>query len=333
MEAWVDYFPSRGAKHRVGDRWVPKDASFKQYSYTQGMDLSQVADANGEAVDFAALAEQLQANAVIDEAQGFIQGFDQAALEQALQDYQAQLSTHIDEQNSEATLGDVLGTQKVIITNFPKLAPATPYTVVARTQHFTDIPDHLRHKFRYTLGTQQFDQEAERLITVEEPLTVLAGQKLAVAFKPATEVDEAVLRSYLPTVNEGETLDPSQFPQGLPGHLIAMQAEFLWGDQVVASSAAGFMGEELVETLSLYSPAWGWEQSDNTIIVGEYQAIGLAPQGANAAQLAELQTQLEATKAILESAYNAAIGALGGQKLAYCLQFSPPCIICVRGGI
>ena len=39
VEAWVDFQPSRGAKHIEGDTWVPMDGSFKQYVYTAGMDL------------------------------------------------------------------------------------------------------------------------------------------------------------------------------------------------------------------------------------------------------------------------------------------------------
>ncbi|QJX03080.1 transglutaminase domain-containing protein [Alcanivorax sp. IO_7] len=39
VEAWIDFHPSRGADHRTGDTWVPMDASFKQYEYSEGMDL------------------------------------------------------------------------------------------------------------------------------------------------------------------------------------------------------------------------------------------------------------------------------------------------------
>lgn len=31
VEMWVDFYPSRGAINKVGDSWVPIDASFKQY--------------------------------------------------------------------------------------------------------------------------------------------------------------------------------------------------------------------------------------------------------------------------------------------------------------
>jgi len=34
VEAWIDYLPSRGAKHSKGDSWIAMAASFKQYEFT-----------------------------------------------------------------------------------------------------------------------------------------------------------------------------------------------------------------------------------------------------------------------------------------------------------
>ena len=46
VEAFIDYVPARGAKHRggvsQGNTWVPMDASFKQYRFQAGMDLEQM---------------------------------------------------------------------------------------------------------------------------------------------------------------------------------------------------------------------------------------------------------------------------------------------------
>ena len=39
VEAWIDYLPSRGAKHSKGDSWIAMDASFKQYEFSEGLDL------------------------------------------------------------------------------------------------------------------------------------------------------------------------------------------------------------------------------------------------------------------------------------------------------
>ena len=312
VEAWVDYFPSRGAKHTVGDSWVPMDASFKQYEYTEGVDLQSEVPLDAEA-----LVAEITASADINEEEGYVAGIDQAALEQALQNYQTEIEDHINNQNPEATVGDVLGTQKIILKEYPTLAAGLPYQVIARTQSYAEIPNNLRHKFRYTLAESGlYGFAGPELLKLEESLPALAGKKLALAFKPATEADEETLLSYLPEPDDNGEIDPAALPQSLPGHLIRMQAQFLVDGQEVLSKAAGNMGGELQETLALYHPSFSWSQSDNTITTGEYQAIGLGLQGANPAQLEQLQIELEATKAALESGDEAAIGALTGQELS-----------------
>ena len=40
VKAFIDYIPSRGAVHKQGDTWIPLDPSYKQYTYTQGIDIS-----------------------------------------------------------------------------------------------------------------------------------------------------------------------------------------------------------------------------------------------------------------------------------------------------
>ena len=312
VEAWVDYFPSRGAKHTVGDSWVPMDASFKQYEYTEGVDLQSEVPLDAEA-----LVAEITASADINEEEGYVAGIDQAALEQALQNYQTEIEDHINNQNPEATVGDVLGTQKIILKEYPTLAAGLPYQVIARTQSYAEIPNNLRHKFRYTLAESGlYGFAGPELLKLEESLPALAGKKLALAFKPATEADEETLLSYLPEPDDNGEIDPAALPQSLPGHLIRMQAQFLVDGQEVLSKAAGNMGGELQETLALYHPSFRWSQSDNTITTGEYQAIALGFQGANPVEAIQLQKEVEATKLVLESNDETARNALTRQDLS-----------------
>ncbi|MDR2450274.1 MAG: hypothetical protein LBE85_00535, partial [Candidatus Accumulibacter sp.] len=54
VEAWIRYHPDRGTEHvggiSEGDSWVPLDASFKQYAYTQKMDLQDAVPFDAEAL-------------------------------------------------------------------------------------------------------------------------------------------------------------------------------------------------------------------------------------------------------------------------------------------
>ncbi|WOG27385.1 hypothetical protein [Endozoicomonas sp. 8E] len=58
------------------------DASFKQYEFTQGMNLQEQVP-----FDAQALLDEIQANSTINEKQGFVQNLPQTTIEQQLQDY------------------------------------------------------------------------------------------------------------------------------------------------------------------------------------------------------------------------------------------------------
>ncbi|WP_019605293.1 transglutaminase-like domain-containing protein [Teredinibacter turnerae] len=306
-EAWIDYFPSRGAKHLRGDAWIPLDASFKQYDYTEGEDLQSSVPFDAEG-----LVNTLNENITTDDNEGWVQGVDQAAVETALNDYQQQIEDYISQQNPEATVGDILGTQKIIKTEYRQLAAGLPYTLVARSYNTAELPDNLRHKFRYTLSSPN----SSNTISFERPLTELAGSKLTLSFTPATEEDEALIASYLPEPDPdtGE-IDPASLPNSLPGYLINLTAEFSQDGQVLDSIEAGTMGSELNEQLALWSPMHGWRSTTNYPIAGEYRAIGLDLQGANPEDSQRLQAQVEATKAKLESQDETQIATLTKNEL------------------
>ena len=139
VEAWVDFFPSRGTKHRTGDTWIPMDASFKQYQFTDGMDIQDNVPFDAEG-----FVEQLTQNAQINETEGWVSGIDQTFMETSLQNYQTQMEAYITQTNPEATVGEVLGTQTIIPINRPVLATGLPYPVMARGNTFnTDFHKRL----------------------------------------------------------------------------------------------------------------------------------------------------------------------------------------------
>src|SRR5262249_45419542 len=86
VEAYVDYTPSRGAVNRAPNTWVPMDASFKQYQFTQGMDIK-----TNMPFDAQNFATRLQQNATVNESEGWVQNMDQSLIQQTLANQQAQL--------------------------------------------------------------------------------------------------------------------------------------------------------------------------------------------------------------------------------------------------
>lgn len=122
VEAFVDYFPSRGMKELVADSWVPMDASFKQYDFTEGMNLKDEVSFDAES-----LASVIQTKATINEEEGWVQNVPQSDIEAQLENFQAQLKSYIENQNPDATVGEVLGLQEIKILPHRPLAAGLPY--------------------------------------------------------------------------------------------------------------------------------------------------------------------------------------------------------------
>ncbi len=296
VEAYVDYFPSRGVVEKAGDSWIPMDASFKQYDFTAGMNLKDQVPFDAEA-----LASTIQTKSIVNEAEGWVQNVPQADIEAQLTQFQNQLKTYIENQNPDSTVGEVLGLQKIKILPPRPLASGLPYNRIITSQTFNEVPKNLRHKFKYTLATESYGYPGDEFISIEEPTVKLAGKTIALSFKPATKADEDIIASRLPAPEADGSIDPAKLPKTLPGYLINLTAEFTINGETIKSGAAGKMGGELYEEMGLWSPKEGWETSVNHPTAGSYRAIGLDLQGASPEQAARLKQQLEATKAKLES--------------------------------
>lgn len=306
VEAYVDFEPSRGVKHIEGDRWTPMDASFKQYEFSGGMSLE-----DNVPIDVQSLADSIEQSAVINEQEGWVQNIPQGDIEAQLQQFQAEIETYINNQNPDATIGDVLGLQQIKILPSLPLSAGLPYDHIVTQQTFSEVPDSMRHRFKYELATQSYGYPNAPFIKLNEPTVKLAGRKLALSFRPATEDDQAIIESYLPEPDaETGEIDPAALPDTLPGYLINLTAELTIDGEVIQSGEAQTMGTELYETLGLYSPSHDWFTSNNHPIAGEYRAVGLDLQGISAKQAEDLKASLESTKAKLESNDQAQLATL-----------------------
>ncbi|WP_290538180.1 transglutaminase-like domain-containing protein [Alcanivorax sp.] len=297
VEAWIDYQPSRGAVHRVGDSWVPMDASFKQYEYSEGMALEEQVPFDAEG-----LAQTIQEQSTINEEEGWVQGVPQQAMEDSLTDYRAQLEGFLENQAPDASVGDVLGTHSIKEVIHEQLAISLPYELLTRKLVASELPDSLRWKFQYQLHTSLYGTPDTQLLRIEQPTVALAGKKLSLSFKPATPDDEETLASYLPEPDENGEIDPNDIPDTLPGYLIALTGEFAIDDGIAATAVSNMaMGEELLSEMGYWQPGRGWRTTRNQPVAGEYRALALNLQGISQQQAQALQTDLESTQQKLES--------------------------------
>ena len=289
VEAFVDYLPSRGGVHRAGDTWVPMDASFKQYQYTQGMDIRA-----NVPVDAQALLTELQQGAVVNEAEGWVSNVNQGLIQQAATNYQTRLTNYINSQNSNASIGDVIGTQTIVQENRPIFLGTLPYARIATGAKFHAIPDNLRWRFRYNVYATDLDRALDSpFISLERPTTSLAGKKITLSFPAATPQDQATIDSFLPRPQ------PGALPTSFPAYLIRLVPELRVDGQITATGAALTAGTELIQDAAYFNPSWGqWESGEaNRPVAGEFIATALDLQEISQSQFTSLKTRLEQTKA------------------------------------
>ena len=294
VEAWVDYIPSRGAVNKIGDTWIPLDASYKQYRYTPGMDIQGNVPINAQN-----LLDQIKQGATVNESEGWVQNLNSANIQSALTTYQNQVKTYVDTTKPNATVGDVLGSKTIVQQSPPILMGSLPYTILAEGNRMDSLPDSLQWRFR----TELTDTYGTSLVSLDQNTATLAGKKITLSFIPATQADTDLINSYLPQPHaDGTPIQPSELPSSLPGYLIHLKAEIRVDGQMVMQGGNLSMGQELRQASAMFNPGSGqWEEGEiNKPIAGEYHAIGLDLQGIATSQLQTLQSRLQQTKAKLE---------------------------------
>jgi hypothetical protein len=307
VEAFINYIPSRGAKHisGKGDTWIPLDPSYKQYNFTQGIDIKTAVP-----FDAQSFLTQIQSTATINETQGYVTGINSLLTQQTMQDYQARVQSYIQQNHANATVGDVIGKKEIVKKEYRHLLGTLPYRTAVKGATFTTIPDSLRHRLSFRVeneATNTFvDPEApapvDNSLSITKSLAELAGKKITLSYSPATAQDEAVINSYLPRPHaDGTPIQPSELPSQLPAYLINVKPELRIDGQVVATGAPVGLGGTNISTMTFSDPAYGSSQITNYIDAGVYQAIGLNLGRISAEQLTGLKAKLEATKAKLQN--------------------------------
>lgn len=296
VEAWINYFPSRGAKHvnGKGDTWIKLDPSFKQYNYTNGIDIIAAVP-----FDAQAFLTQIQSTATINESQGYVTGVNSLLTQQTMQDYQTRVQNYIQQNYPNATVGDVLGKKEIIKKEYPYLLGTLPYRTAVKGSTFTTIPDPFRHKLSFKVAKDAFDDTP---IAITKSLPELAGRKITLSYTPATPQDEAIINAYLPQPHaDGTPIQPSELPSSLPAYLINVKPELRIDGQVVATGTPTTLGGIETFTMTFFDPSADNSVVTNTITAGAYQAIGLNLGRISQEQLTTLKAKLEVTKTKLQN--------------------------------
>jgi len=294
VEAYVKYYPLRGAKHITGqgDSWIPLDASYKQYNYTQGIDIKSAVP-----FDAQSFVNQIQSTATIDTANSSVTGVDCKPLSQMMSVYKENLKSYLDQKYSNATIGEVIGNKEIKKQEFSYLPGTLPYTNVVTGTRYSEIPDNLRYKIQIKLK-----KDLATDIILQKNLPELAGNKITIGYIPATSDDAVVINAYLPqTHSDGTLVNYNELPQSLPAYLINLKPELRINNNVFASGASIGMGMEQSIDATLSGPNRSDDNLQVIINAGEYTAIVVDTGKMAESQMRTVSDKLNATVAKLES--------------------------------
>ena len=307
VEAAIDFYPSRGANTGAADSWVQFDPSFKQYETLPGLDAVQISG-----IDPQQLATDFTNSGTINEAEGWVTGFDPQILQSAQNQAQTALEGYITNNLPNPTVGDIVGGRKTIIQDVPVLPSSLPNRIVTEGVRYDKLPTALQQTIAYSFNNDSY---------VSFPWSRLNNEKVTLSFAPATADDEATLTALLPA---GQITDISQLPSSIPAYLIRVIPELKVNGNTVKTGSPMSLGEELDFITDIRFAGRGQVTAPRTYkaIAGSYLAVNVIAGSVSPDRLTALQSQLTATKLALESNDPAQIGTLTREDLLGDLFYS-----------
>lgn len=259
VKAFVDYVPSLGAVHNEGDTWIPLDASFKKYNYTDGVDFKALVPFDGQG-----FAAQLKASSTVNEQEGSVTNVSSSMVQTALSDYNARLESYVSQNLPNATAADILGKKEIVRKEQAILPASLPYKVFVAGTEIVEISTQYRHKIGIKV-VAPFSNDGTAAISYSASLPQLAGKRVTVSFDPATPADKAVIDNYA-----------EQYATTLPAYLIQVVPTLRIDNAIIASGPPIGMGNEQRLSISISSPEHT-EIVTHNLTAGDYTAIGINP--------------------------------------------------------
>jgi transglutaminase-like putative cysteine protease len=271
VTAWIDYIPSRGAVHKQGDTWIPLDPSFKQDTFTPGVDFAVAVP-----FDTQSYLNEIQSTAIVDETTGSITGVNTDLAQTRVNDYGAQVEAYLNGNYPNATEEHILRNGEIIRKELPFLPLNLPYAVVAKGWEAPALPSNLRHKLIFSVVKDVYDQAAETSLNFTVNLSEIAGKRVTISYAPATDADKSTIRSLMPKPHaDGSPIQISEIPSSFPSYLINLKPELRIGGQLMATGVAANMGFSEQLSITLQSPSKSVRAVDKELVAGEHYAIGL----------------------------------------------------------
>ncbi|MEW6054877.1 MAG: transglutaminase domain-containing protein [Nitrospirota bacterium] len=257
VEAWVDYIPSRGARHRAGqgDTWIPLDASFKQYAYKEPMDFPQAVGFNTQN-----FVDEVLTGSTIDPINSSVSNVPQELILQRMQEYVQSVHQYYDTNLQGKTIEDIVGSKKVVVHDFPYLLGTLPYKTITVGNKYSQLPDSLRWRITFQLFNSIYSIDPDLSYTAST--ASLTDKSITLSYRPSTTADEALIQKY-------------GYIETVPPYLLNLTPELIIGGETKVSGIPVGSGRDLDFVMTFISPKGPPDIIRNKETAGAYLGIGL----------------------------------------------------------
>ena len=267
VEAYVDYVPSRGAINKTPATWVSMDPSFKQYTYTTGMNIK-----TNVPFDANAFSAQVAQGSTTSSSEGWIQNVSATNVQAGVAVLQTQIHNYINSIKPNATAGDVLGRKTVVARDDSVLLGSRPYKTLLTGSRFDAIPDQLRWHLQFLLYANEFDRANDSpAFDVTRSLPAIANKRIEMSYEPSTNGDAQVITSAL-----------DAYQTRFPAYLVRMTPKLKLESDIVGVGASSTVGDEQIMTVAVRGPSIAAIDRDYRLFVGDVSTIIISAAGVTA---------------------------------------------------
>lgn len=282
VETYVPYGPYSGRLSNLNatKTWIPLDSSYKQYNYTQGIDLQAAVP-----FDAQSFIDQLKSTATINETEGYVTNVNSNYIQTTLTDYQTQLQNYINQNIPNATVGDILGMKEIKKQELGILPATLPYKKIVAGTKYSELPHSLRHKITFEIQDTYLFQTA---LSYTASIPELTGKKITLSYAPATTTDEQTINSYGGIYN-------------VPAYLVNMKPQIKVEGVVKATGGSIGLGNQQTFDMKFTSLSYGADIVSNQVTAGAYYGIGFNPYKISKGLVEKRKLKLEAVQSTVSS--------------------------------
>lgn len=277
VEAWIDYIPSRGASHKIGNTWIPLDASYKQFTYKQGIDVKSITG-----FDPKSFIDGITASSTADPTTGSVTNVPTSQIQNQMDTMVNSLNNYINTNMPDATVRDILGGKDIVQHNYRILPASLPFQVVIADNRFSQAPNSLRHNIMITI---EDPYGIDAPLSYSASLPQLSSKRLTLGYMPATAADAQTLSTY--------------GYYNTPLYLVNLKP-VLYIDGVAAAQGASLgMGDTQSLTITFSQPGRESDSVMHLIAASTFASIGLDTQRIPLELLTDRKAKLDQTLALM----------------------------------